>query len=366
MVGIEPFTNHLPVRISFGSGRFAELDGILDQLGAQRPIAFVDPALRDAGSVVSRLPPSVDISFVRPGEPTTSSIDAAGAHVTDTRPDAIVAIGGGSTLDTAKGARLVSQSHRSIRAYGWPVEDRPVPPLRTPLITVPTTAGTGSEVTGGAVFIDEEIGIKLAAVGPHNRAYACIVDPELTYTLPRGPTLSGGLDVLAQAIGPIIAKTHTPVGDGLAFEALRLVPRALTAVVFDGSDAGARSEMACASLLAGLAMNVSEAGTDHSLGHALGAVLKIPHGLSVGLMLPEAMEHERRYVPERFERIADALGVPPTKDADGSRAVEAVRHFLTSVNCPTLRELGGDEAHLDALVDASFVRALDTGRAITV
>jgi choline dehydrogenase len=354
MLGVEPFTNHLPVRISFGSGRFAELEEILDQLRARRPIAFVDPALRDVGSIAGRLPSSVEITYVRHGEPTVTSIEAAGAYVNDARPDVIIAIGGGSTLDTAKGARLVSESGRSIRDYGWPVQERPVPPLQTPLITIPTTAGTGSEVTGGAVFIDPDIGIKLAAVGPNNRAYASIVDPDLTHTLPRDPTLAGGLDVLAQAIGAITARTHTPVGDGIALEALRLVSRSLRTVVFDGSDVGARSEIACASLLAGLAMNVSEAGTDHSLGHAVGVVLKIPHGLSVGLMLPEAMEHERQYVPERFERIADALGVPPAQVPDGSRAVRAVRDLLTSLGAPSLRELGGEDAHVDELVDAAL------------
>jgi alcohol dehydrogenase class IV len=354
MRGIEPFASHLPVRVRFGSGRVSELGSVLQELGATRPLALVDPGVRDADSLAGRLPAAGQVRYIARGEPTVASIEEMGAEVRELRPDVLIAVGGGSTLDTAKGARVVAETGDSIRAYAWPLKERPVPPLRTPLIAIPTTAGTGSEVTGGAVFADPEQGIKLAAVGPNNRAYACIVDPELTLTLPPEPTRYGGLDVLAQAIGSVVSATHTPVGDAFGLEALNLVSRALPAVVADGSDLAARSHMACASLLAGLAMNASEAGTDHSLGHALGAVLEIPHGLSVGVMLPEAMEHERRYVPERFERVADALGAPPGDARDGSRAVTAVRELLALLKCPTLAELGVGEASVDALVDSAL------------
>jgi len=120
-------------------------------------------------------------------------------------------------------------------------------------------------------------------------------------------------------------------------------------VVADGADAGARSRMACASLLAGFAMNLSEAGTDHSLGHALGVRHGVPHGLSVGLVLAESMEHDRRAVPDRFERVADALGAPPAPAPDGARAVDAVHTLLARVGCPTLREQGVTEADVGPL-----------------
>ncbi len=205
----------------------------------------------------------------------------------------MIAIGGGSVLDTAKGARLVAAAGGSIRRFVWPGDPQPIPAPGIPLVTVPTTAGTGSEVTGGIVMIDRERELKCGAASPHNRAQDCLVDPRLTSSLPPRPTLYGGLDVLAQAIGAIVAVTHTPVADALAAEALRLVADALPAVVADGADRGARSRMACASLLAGFAMNLSEAGTDHSLGHALGVRHGVAHGLSVGVMLVEAMEHDR-------------------------------------------------------------------------
>ncbi|MGH3260402.1 MAG: iron-containing alcohol dehydrogenase family protein [Trebonia sp.] len=270
-----------------------------------------------------------------------------------TDADCLVGIGGGSALDTAKAARLIA-AHGPIAPFLWPGDPVAVPPLDLPLVTIPTTAGTGSEVTGGIVLADHERGIKVAAPSPHNRAQACLVDPVLTHRLPPGPTLGGGLDVLSQAIGAITAATRQPVADAIALEALRLVRDALPAVVHDGADHAARNRLACASLMAGLAMNLSEAGTDHSLGHALGVRHGIAHGFSVGVMIAETLEHDRRFVPDRAERIADALGADPDGSADGSRAVRAVRELLGGIQCPSLRALGVGDADVVPLTELAL------------
>ena len=349
---LPPFSNHLPIRVRFGDGVAAELPSVVERLGARRPLVLVDPALAASPHVAAVLPAAATVRAVEPGEPTIESVEAAGQLVAG--HDALVAIGGGSTLDTAKGARLVATAGGSIRRFAWPGEAAPAPPPVIPLVTVPTTAGTGSEVTGGIVMIDGAGGVKVGAASPHNRAQDCLVDPLLTLSLPPQATLYGGLDVLAQAVGAIVARTNTPVGDGIALEALALVRDALPAVARDGADAGARNRMACASLLAGFAMNLSEAGTEHSLGHALGVRHGIPHGLSVGVMLAESMERDRLYVPERMERIADALGVPANGTGDGSRAVSAVRSLLARVDCPVLRDLGVGAADVAGLADAAL------------
>jgi alcohol dehydrogenase len=340
---LAPFTNHLPVRVRFGDGVLAQLPEVLSALGAQQPIAFVDAAVADLPAVRAALE-GATVRALPAGEPSIEDVDAAAEAVA--AHDAVIAIGGGSVLDTAKGARLVAGAGGSIRRFAWPGDPEPIPAPQIPLVTVPTTAGTGSEVTGGIVMLDRQRELKCGAASPHNRAQDCLVDPLLTHSLPPGPTLHGGLDVLAQAIGAIVVVTRTPVADALAAEALRLVRDALPAVVSDGADAGARSRMACASLLAGFAMNLSEAGTDHSLGHALGVRFGIPHGLSVGVMLAEAMEHDRLAVPDRFEYVADALGAPD--------AVDAVRALLARVGCPTLGELGVGAGDVDALTEVAL------------
>jgi len=353
------FKNHLPVRIEFGPGCIAGLSGIAQEVAAKRvaiigdPIVLQLPNVRHCLDGLSDSALTVEIE-VASGEPTIESVDEVGNRFRAFAPDLVVAIGGGSALDTGKGARALLKNEGSIAVYTWPGDPRPLVGPDIPLVTIPTTSGTGSEVTGGVVMNDPAKAAKVAAPSPLNRAQYCLVDPELTLGLPHGPTLWGGLDALGQAIGSVIARVHTPVGDGLGLEAIRLVRQALPRVLDDPSDLDARSDMACAALLAGLAMNVSESGTEHSLAHPLGSIHHLPHGLTVGLVLAESMEHDRQYEPERFERIADVMGAPPSEVRDGSRAVRAVREFLAQVGCPTLVESGVDKADIDALVKCAL------------
>lgn len=364
---VPDFKNHLPVRIDFGPGSLERLGDALAAEVCQAPFLIADPAvivlpeIQELLAQLVGLGHRVSIAEVPVGEPTLATIDALGdqlrqAHAAG-RADIVIAVGGGSALDTAKGARLLLTNPGSIRRYTWPGDPQPVSAPFVPLITVPTTAGTGSEVTGGVVMTDPDSGLKVAAPSPHNRAQYCFVDPRLTLSLPAGPTLWGGIDALGQAIGSTVSSVHTPVGDGLALEAVRLIGRALPAVIADLSDLEARTDMAAAALLAGLAMNVSEAGSEHSLAHPLGSRHQLPHGLTVALMLAESMEHDRRYVPARLERVADALGEPPLgagEAADGRRAVRAVQRLLAELGCPTLGECGVTEADIEPLTDAAL------------
>jgi alcohol dehydrogenase len=362
LASVPPFGTQLPVVARFGEGVLGLLPDALAELRVGRPGVVADPAVLELPAVrdvLAALAAGGREPLVHPipaHEPTTASVDAAGARLAAAEVDGVVGIGGGSALDTAKGARLVAAQGRPVARFAWPGDARPIGPIGLPLVTVPTTAGTGSEVTGGVVMVDPHRRLKVAAPSPHNRAQLALVDPALTHGLPPRPTLAGGLDVVAQAVGAITATTATPVADALALEALCLARDALPAVVRDGADAGARSRMACASLMAGMAMNLSEVGTEHTLGHALGAVRQVPHGLAVGLMLPESLEHERRFVGARLERVADALGAPPAAgaDGDGHRAVAAVRRLLADLGCPSLRELGVGDEDARPLADAAL------------
>jgi choline dehydrogenase len=358
-VGVARFSNHLPVQISFGVGVVAELADLAASLGARRPAVIADPIVLELASVISALDgvrdgsDTLTVIPVDRGEPTIDSVDSTAARLKQAEADLIIAIGGGSAMDTAKGARLLLNNEGSITTYTWPGEPAPIAPPSTPLVTIPTTAGTGSEVTGGVVMTNPRTNLKVAAPSPVNRAEYCLVDPELTLSLPAEPTLWGGLDALGQAIGSVVASVHTPVGDALGLEAIRLVSRALPKVMQNLSDLDARADVSCAALLAGLAMNVSEAGTEHSLAHPLGSLHHLPHGLTVGLMLVESMQHDAQFVADTFERIADALGAPTDGTNDGSRAVEAVRRLVGRLALPTLRECGITESDLPALVESA-------------
>ena len=342
---VAAFNNLLPVNISFGVGTLDKLLDIIDREQAQTVVVVSDAIIIELPEVQSILGAAkaagrtVNIILVPAGEPTIDSVDAIGAQFREIQPDLVIAIGGGSVLDSAKGGRLLLANPGSIRTYSWPGTPAPIVAGPTKLVTIPTTSGTGSEVTGGVVMTDPKNGMKVAAPSPNNRANYCLVDPRLTVKLPAGPTLWGGLDALGQAIGSVVCAANTPVGDALGLEAIRLATAALPAVLANPSDLDARASMSCAALLAGLAMNVSEAGTEHSLAHAVGSLMKLPHGLTVGVMLLESMQHDRQYVPHKFERVADAMGAPQDGSNDGTRALRAVENFLATVNCPTLTEL---------------------------
>ena len=188
--------------------------------------------------------------------------------------DAVVALGGGSSMDTAKAARLVAGQggpYLRFAAGGVAYE-----PPTMPLVCVPTTAGTGSEVSGGAVITDQETHIKAGIASPFLRAQHALVDATLTHGLPAKLTAYTGIDALAQAMAALVVTARTPVGDAIGLEGTRLAGGALVRVVRDGSDADARSEMMCASLLGGLAMNISDCGSEHSIAQAIGGLLRAP------------------------------------------------------------------------------------------
>jgi alcohol dehydrogenase len=233
-------------------------------------------------------------------------------------------------------------------------EPPPIPPADVPLVAVPTTAGTGSEASGGAVVTDPATDRKAGVASPNLRAAHALVDPELTWSLPPGVTAHSGIDALAQLVAALVVRVRTPVGDAVGLEGTRLVARSLVRAVRDGSGREARADMACASLLGGLAMNISDCGAEHSIGQALGGDFHLPHGLTIGLVLAEVLERERRHVPEQLERVADALGVPDDGSGDGSRAVRGVRDLLAELEFPVLRDVGVAEEHVAGLARLSL------------
>lgn len=351
--GVAAFRNHLPVRISFGDNTSHQLRDLLAGLAATRALLIIDaglvgfsPAVADTVSNLQGGDITLSIHEKPAGEPTIEMVDSAREAVLRTRPDAIIALGGGSVIDTAKAARLCAQLGTDFR--GFLASDRHYPEPTIPLFALPTTAGTGSEVSGGAVIIDQQGGTKSGIASPLLRAQYAIVDPVLTYTTPAATTAFAGVDALAQAIAATIAQARTPIGDGVAFEAIRHISRSLVSAYRDGANAKARSDMACGSMMAGLAMNISDCTAEHALGQAIGGMFHAAHGLTVGLVLVEVLQREAAVVPEQLDRVADAMQAP-AGPADGSRAVLAVQRMLAELEFPVLSSLGVSSDHVDEL-----------------
>lgn len=351
---IAPFHSQLPVRIAFGDGVLAELPSAL---AASSALVVVEAPVAEHPSVLAALAAAQagGISLERvvkdAGEPTFALADELAGRVRAAGHGAVVGIGGGSALDVAKAARIVADQGGVGRDFADGRIVPTSPAIR--LVLCPTTSGTGSEVSGASVLTDTEADVKIGFGHPNMRAQHALVDPVLTHGLPPGPTAHSGVDAMAQAIGACTVSDSSPLSVAFGLEACHHVRHSLAAAVADGSDADARRRLACASLTAGLAMNLSDCAADHALGQAIGSVKHLPHGLTVGLVLAETLDVSRVDCADRLERVADALGEPEDGSGDGSRAVRAVRRLLRDVSFPTLADLGVTEADLPPLVRAA-------------
>jgi alcohol dehydrogenase len=352
---ITAFNNHLPVKVRFGESIANSLPAVISELGAQKVFLMVDAGIEkfnpSAKSVIDHLLTVGDLTvtiFEKPaGEPTIQMVDDATTALKESGAQSVVALGGGSVIDTAKAARLCAQLNCTFREFQSKGPSYPVPVVS--LIAMPTSAGTGSEVSGGSVISDPEAGLKTGIANANLRAQVALVDPVLTYSMPPTMTANTGIDALAQAIAGIIAKCSTPIGDAIGFEAVRMMSSSLVAAYKDGNDKSARSAMSAGSMMAGLTMNISDCTAEHSLGQAIGGLKHVPHGLTIGLVLVETLTREARVVPEKMERVADAMGVPADGTSDGSRAVKAVHKILADLDFPVLSSIGITQADIELL-----------------
>lgn len=360
MENIEGFNNHLPVKVRFGEGKALTLPEVVLECGASKVFLMVDAGIEQfnpaAKVCIDNLLSHSSIAvttFEKPaGEPTIDMVDDATRAFVASGAEAVIALGGGSVIDTAKAARLCAQLGVNFREFQSRKAEYPVPTVA--LIALPTSAGTGSEVSGGSVISDPVAGRKVGIANGNLRAQVAIVDPALTYSMPPAMTANTGIDAFAQAIAGIIAKCSTPIGDAIGYEAIRMMTPALVGAYADGNDKSARAGMAAGSMMAGLTMNISDCTAEHSLGQAIGGLKHVPHGLTIGLVLVETLTREAKVVPAKMERVADAMGVPDDGSKDGSRTVEAVRKILAQLNFPVLSSLGFVEADIDNLADIAL------------
>jgi alcohol dehydrogenase class IV len=360
MAQLTAFNNHLPVKIRFGDGIAKTLPDVIAEVNSSHVFLMVDDGIEKfnpaAAALINVLTKSSNFKvthFAKPaGEPTIAMVDDATVALSKSGADSVVAIGGGSVIDTAKAARLCSQLGVTFREFTAGAPTYPTPKI--PLIALPTSSGTGSEVSGGSVISDPDAGRKAGIANGNLRAQVALVDPELTYSMPPTMTANVGIDALAQAIAGIIAKCSTPIGDAIGYEAVRMMTPALVAAYKNGNDKSARAAMSAGAMMAGLTMNISDCTAEHSLGQAIGGLKHVPHGLTIGLVLVETLTREARVVPDKMERIADAMGVPADGSRDGSRTIKAVAKILAELDFPLLSSLGFTEGDIDNLADLAL------------
>jgi choline dehydrogenase len=355
-------TYQSPTRLVQRLGAIKELGNEASLLGMRRPLLVTDAGVKAAGLLDTALE-ALRGSDVEPvvfdkvkANPGVELVDAGAAEYRAQGCDGLVAIGGGSSMDTAKGIGVVAVHDGSIVDYEWghtPIRSR-IPPM----IAVPTTAGTGSEVTLWAVITDPKRKIKFNVGGtPDIASWVALIDPELTIKLPPGVTAGTGMDALAHAVECYTMVYHQPFTDAVALLAMEYVARYLRVAFSQAQNLEARYHMSAAAMLAGLAYGTDSAGAAHAMSQTAGGVHDAPHGALTARLLGPVMEYNHSGEPERFARMAVAFGLD-TRGVSTWRAaemaVEYVHQLTKDVEIPGMQELGFGEDEIPMLADKAF------------
>lgn len=344
-----------PVKLMAGEQALEQLAGELAGLGARRPLLLTDKGVSGTGlatllaNVLAEGDlPVADIWDEIPADSSTAVVERIAARYRELECDSLVALGGGSVIDTAKAVNILASmgGDRLLDYAGAGCLTRPLQPLAV----VPTTAGTGSEVTLVAVIKDEASGRKVPFTSPFLLPQLAVLDPRLTQGLPLNITAATAMDAMTHAIEAFIGNAKNPVSDALALMAIEKIANALPKVLQSPQDKQLRLQLAEGSTLAGMAFSNSMVGLVHALGHSLGARCHLPHGLCMNLFLPTVLDYNRPGIDPELARLLLPLvgaerfaATPATERAQAAiQALCALRDSLwQAVKLPrTLREAG--------------------------
>jgi len=349
---LSAFSFVLPTKIVFGPGCVKNLPGELGELKSARPLIVTDKGIVAAGvldKVLAVLPEGLPYRVFDGAEANPKDINvAAGAEEYGAfGADSIIAVGGGSPMDCAKAIAVLAANKASdIKAFEG--KNAPTLPL-PPLVCVPTTSGTGSEVTFSSVITDTRNHYKMTVKNAYTAARTAICDPELTLSVPARVTAATGVDALTHAIEAFTATCSNPISDAVALYAVELIYKNLVTACEDGKNLEARSGMMMGSLLAGIAFSHADVASVHCIAESLGGMYDLPHGDCNAIILPFMMKYNMDYCADKYARIAAAMGL----NAGAAAAVEAVVRLAADVKLPSFASLGVKPADFEKIAAAS-------------
>ena len=356
-----------PRLMAVGGGAVAELPGMLRRLGLANPLIVTDPFIERSGHL-ERATAYLDragISWVvfsdTVADPTTAVVEAGARRLAEGHFDSLVAIGGGSSIDTAKGMSVLAANGGQMRDYKVPAE---IPHAGPPIVAIPTTAGTGSEVTRFTVITDTESDEKMLIAGLACCPLAAIVDYELTLSMPLRLTADTGLDSLTHAIEAYVSRRANPFTDGLAKNAMGLIARHIRTACAEPDNRAAREAMMLGATTAGMAFSNASVCLVHGMSRPIGALLHVPHGLSNAMLLPEITAFSVPAALERYADCARAMGV--AEEGEGSqgavaRLLDELRRLNDDLKVPTPRAWGIDAERYEELLPVMASQALASG-----
>jgi alcohol dehydrogenase len=353
---MKPERYHVPTRIFFGPGVISGLKEIIDtEIGASSFFLVTDKGILEAGIAekISVQLPGVTVFGEIEQNPRHDTVNRAGEAIRKLQPGLVIGLGGGSALDAAKAVALLATNPGKIEDYEG--KARYIrPPL--PVLAVPTTCGTGSEVTWVSVISHTERQFKMSIKGPAMFPAVAVVDPDLLSTLPSRLVAATGLDAVTHALESYTVKPATFLTDFFAREALRLLFRSIEDAATNIKDNDkAREEIMRGSLLAGLAFGNSDVGAVHCLSESLGAVLDTPHGVANSIFLPYVMEFNLPVSEKKYAEIARITGIDDPDDGGAAGAlIVRIRNLSRRLGIPAFRETGVQESQLMEIAKKSF------------
>jgi alcohol dehydrogenase class IV len=360
-MALKPYTYFMPTRVECGNGIAEKTGELIKELGITRILLVTDKGVRAAnlleGIEKSLLSAGLNYEIYDEVEPNPSAqtIYKGTQCLKEHNSEAVLAVGGGSSIDTAKAIAVMANNTGGILDYEG-VEKIPVPPL--PIVAIPTTAGTGSETTNSTVITNKETSFKLGVLSSHLFSKLAILDPALTLQLPQEITAATGMDALTHAIESYTSKAANPVSQAFAMQAIKMIGENLTKAYFVGTDIESRENMLVASMMAGVAFSQSRLGNVHAISHTFGGVFNIPHGIANAALLPFVMKFNLRACANQYKDIAVALG----RDVTGlstiqaaEKAIDAVTEMNKTMKIPlNIKELGVSLEFLPKLVEDSM------------
>ena len=354
----------------FGPGSRKELPGVIARLGFKKAMIVTDKGLIQFGvaKMVSDVLEEAGIPYeiyseVKPN-PTVTNVQMGVEAFKKSGADCLVAIGGGSAIDTAKGIGIIITNPE----FADVVSLEGVAPTKhksVPIIALPTTAGTAAETTINYVIIDEEKQKKMVCVDPNDIPCCSIVDAELMYSLPKGTTAATGLDALTHAIEGYITKGAWEMSDMFEIEAIHMINKYLRTAVFEPTNPVGRNGMAVAQYIAGMAFSNVGLGVVHGMAHPMGSLFDIPHGVANAMLLPTVMEFNAPVCLDKYVEIAkamDAYREGMSKEEAAEAACKAVRDLAIEVGIPQhLTEIGIKEEDIPALAEQAITDVCTPG-----
>ncbi len=309
------FNFFLQSDITFGRGSILELPGLIHRAGMNKVMVIYDEGVKIAGiaervleQIIAAQIDYIIYDKVQPN-PSNSFVEEAAAIAKENQVEGFIAVGGGSSIDLAKAANVLMTNPSPIGQYGGVgnVKNKVLP-----LIAIPTTAGTSSEITNVSALIDQEAVCKYVIIDNKITPASVIVDPEFTRTMPKSVTAATGMDAITHAVESYISNVASPLTEYNSIKALQILYRTLPKVVENAADMEAREQMMLGCIIAGFAFSNANLGLVHGIAHTLSAHFHLPHGIANASVLPYVMEYNAAGCPEKMEELAKAIGLSVT------------------------------------------------------